>query len=1186
MKKILTVLLFAICFACAVGLFAACSGTEKVLEGEYETNYHKVFSDECDDFMTIDGKLEEEAWQNKKYLTNVCAVPELNNDATVHYTVHMTEKGLYVGSYVDDTTFFYNRMYSDSNSNWKIYISPVGQKTNNQAFVKTFQIDYKSIRSAQGARVSSAVYVDGEVNSGNTRGASMEMFVTWAELNIDVTAYEKGYPDQISMYATYKVILDSTGSSARVLSTAFTSTSKPSMYYLFDNGGYLNADGEGAVLGDAPTGYAKTNGWDISGLSQGQAESVSDNVQIIWFRDAYSARWAAEVKISPVDDIEDSGPKVGMIALRDTNNFRAFLLNAADGNLTESEGVRNFDRCHMFGLTYYPSYTWTMSALGVDSSVDMDAYQDGCMMKVVKDGAKMYYFINDTFVYSEECPYIDGSVYVGLVSIGFDAVFSDYVFTDYADDEAGLGAELEGMVRLSVVNGVGGTAQTEKIAAKEGTDVVLALNVWQGYEIQSVSANGKDITQTLRENAGGNNLYLTDGSCTIEGITEDTLFEVEYKPLSSQKQITLSIQDGEGKALSGRAILYSETDPLLRYETSVGVSGTRCILPDDRGSLKVLAVTGDSGTVISDLDMEKDSYVLTIGEPLVGGDYTFGEYSVVSGRTGWDYLFQSEGTVYADNGANGTYAYFGGHFDDTAVLKLTIRKSVSVEEWLFAGIVMSNADKRVEIGVQGQKLRYYNGSSSDYTDREGVFSASLFGTAEKEISLTFVRNDGKLYIYERTDGTETLVCQMEDLLVGDAAYGLTLRANNTVNVSFTDLSLMTGTQAEEEIEENYTPGFFGAVSSGVNVDENSKTAVLPSASTGAYAYFSETTKSPHYAVVETTISGENTLWATVGFTMKSETDEAYFGLYANRFKAVLNGEVTYEGTSAVFDARAHQPMQNVKIKMFRSGERIYLCEDSGSGYSVKLQMDFSEMFADLYTSGMFGGETYYGVGVRGTNAAMTFSSVRFVTGDAASAEIEEGTKQKFFGTVSENAVVSEQDRSVTLPAISSGYAFAEFFAADGEGKAVVSFTVNYSGNGWPVIGFTMSDEAGNKVYMGMYATRLRTELNGSGTDSTKEHSGVFKADTRNGLTNVQLMMIRSGNSVTILEMIDGTWTVKKTAAFADLFGAAYQEGMFVGNTKYGVGVRATNADTVFTSVVYKTGAEAQSVIDLYLSSAN
>ena len=271
MNKKLLVLLVAACAIFATGIFAACSSSE-TLGGKYTTDYHRVFTDECDDFMTIDGKLDEEVWTNKKYVTNAFPVPGLVNDVSLKYTVHATEKGLYIGSTVNDTDFRCVRPFSKSDSNWKVYVAPDGATVNNQAYVKSFQIDYAGVRSAQAAKVSSAVSVDGEVNSGNTRGASMEAFVTWEQLNIDCSGYEQGYPDKIRAYVTYTIVSGSSRESSRVISSAFTGAAKPSMYYLFGAEGYVNADRDDAILGDAPNGFAKTSGWDLSG--DGFVESV------------------------------------------------------------------------------------------------------------------------------------------------------------------------------------------------------------------------------------------------------------------------------------------------------------------------------------------------------------------------------------------------------------------------------------------------------------------------------------------------------------------------------------------------------------------------------------------------------------------------------------------------------------------------------------------------------------------------------------------------------------------------------------------------------------------------------------------------------------------------------------------------------------------------------------------------
>ena len=58
MKKFLVVWLSALCVICAAVFLTACTGKTEQLDGEYKPEYHKVFTDECDAFMNIDGKLD------------------------------------------------------------------------------------------------------------------------------------------------------------------------------------------------------------------------------------------------------------------------------------------------------------------------------------------------------------------------------------------------------------------------------------------------------------------------------------------------------------------------------------------------------------------------------------------------------------------------------------------------------------------------------------------------------------------------------------------------------------------------------------------------------------------------------------------------------------------------------------------------------------------------------------------------------------------------------------------------------------------------------------------------------------------------------------------------------------------------------------------------------------------------
>lgn len=70
MKKFLVIWFSALLCICAAVFMTACTGKTESLNGEYKPEYHKVFTEDCDAFMQIDGRLDENEWKNKKYFSN------------------------------------------------------------------------------------------------------------------------------------------------------------------------------------------------------------------------------------------------------------------------------------------------------------------------------------------------------------------------------------------------------------------------------------------------------------------------------------------------------------------------------------------------------------------------------------------------------------------------------------------------------------------------------------------------------------------------------------------------------------------------------------------------------------------------------------------------------------------------------------------------------------------------------------------------------------------------------------------------------------------------------------------------------------------------------------------------------------------------------------------------------------
>ena len=63
------------------------------------------------------------------------------------------------------------------------------------------------------------VIVEGELNSGNTTKATLEMFLPWETLRVDVT---KGIPQTVGILPCYRAPLEIGGSTAWMSPSVFT----------------------------------------------------------------------------------------------------------------------------------------------------------------------------------------------------------------------------------------------------------------------------------------------------------------------------------------------------------------------------------------------------------------------------------------------------------------------------------------------------------------------------------------------------------------------------------------------------------------------------------------------------------------------------------------------------------------------------------------------------------------------------------------------------------------------------------------------------------------------------------------------------------------------------------------------------------------------------------------------------
>ena len=260
----------ALAAACCMMLLplAGCSqeatiyDAENTVDNDYRGNYDPETEGGWTEDIVIDGKLDEELWQNKSYYTCGYAEDPENLYATYRLTAFPGETGVFIGGQSYDTdirrTDSYGSFAPDYNTGWEIYFFCLEKGTDQTIEQPTVIRDFVmvdangSIVFMTGLRGAGEVYVEGEIGSGETVGMSFELFIPYTELGVST---ENGTPDVFNMLPIYRTYLPGSSMATRMSLNPFPWIYTPG-YYRFDQNGYQNADAEGAVVGDMRSGFA------------------------------------------------------------------------------------------------------------------------------------------------------------------------------------------------------------------------------------------------------------------------------------------------------------------------------------------------------------------------------------------------------------------------------------------------------------------------------------------------------------------------------------------------------------------------------------------------------------------------------------------------------------------------------------------------------------------------------------------------------------------------------------------------------------------------------------------------------------------------------------------------------------------------------------------------------------------
>ena len=860
MKKRFKVII-AVLLALSLSAFvlAACSGdtnADKIDSSElggYDYSQEAAFGEVPDENVRIDGVLDEDLWKNLNYMRHTDPARE---GVTINVTTHFSEKGLYIGAYSNDKKIYWNgKNYYHWNTHFFFRIAS-GNTTSYSQNVREILIDANNVFPGS-TRVNAKSAVLGEgVNTGQSDGLSVEMFLTWDAIGIKLATDGEGnaiLPENIKLYWRYRFVENNNGTNSKAYDSRNTfdyNAGEMGNYAFYGKDGFISADKEGAVIGDAFNGVSKSAGWDVSRESEGVVKSINPAYQGIFFKQAYASSFVMSAKIRPIKGLTGNiGAKAGLLMYKNNNEYRAVTLDVSNENRSGDKLVSD----KLFAVTHYPSDIYTLLPLNSGNNIEYSQDETLAELTVIKDGATLYYVVNGKLVYTEQQSYISDKVVAGFYASHAEVEFTDYSFTSYDSNSEGINAEIAKYAYKITVPGMndvtGGNITSDVMAVPKG-DLTAKANITittqSGYIPNKITINGKDVTEKANAESV-KNVY------TITNITEDMSVGAEFIQIPQDQRVTVSGKvvgaDREGAVVdSAQMKIFAKDgsgDIVPLYMVSyVADSRGQFTLTLVKGYTYVMEITGLGyrklvyETEVIDSDIIDDTSTSDIYEGLeitaqanvVGGSVNssvrYDQYdspvnlniNVSSNSTPWDLSREDEAiAVYNSNVPDMSTIFFTGKADVNAVMEVTITNTTDInlfpdyEKDPSAGFVITDGGTRMFIGLLRQGIRVLptGGWNGDQFDANNLVKYNTVNSVGSTATLKIIR-EGRFYyvfiddvlVYTYENYTFTIGASLNGASVSvdkPTAFGFAVTTSYPINIEFTDYRCVTGQEAIDEI---------------------------------------------------------------------------------------------------------------------------------------------------------------------------------------------------------------------------------------------------------------------------------------------------------------------------------------------------------------------------------------------------
>ena len=511
--------------ACAGTLIAAaaCGGSayNKVdYDGEYEWKYEPSMSAEADSDMKIDGNLSEDRWKDLDWLEHS------QKGVDVRYTTSFSPRGLYIAAEAkQENMIFTNIRDYLNNASFRFYV--INTKITHYSIrdCVSFYVDESTSRCNEQLAYSAKAVKTKDAESGKDV-LTAEFFVTWDTLRYDVDE-ETGMPEYARFVPIFRYVETANSMDNLDITPMFGKVITEYVYdsFCFDGNGYINKDAEGAELGDAANGFAKSDAWDLSqilGDENGENKKISSThggEQAIFFKNIYSDRYAYSVKMKINRTAEyPTSARSGVCDMKSAKEFNS--LNVDTLVYTKNKRELNLSRYDFYVIAGNITF---MDVVQQEESDTID-------ITVIKDDANYYYIFNGKYVTGVNLPWLGGKTCPGLFSLNTIVEYSDWSVTDYegAEHDEEFNALLgQYLYKLNApLNLSGGSLLLDKIAvSSDGADsCTLSVQATNGFVLTDLSVNGKSEYDNLFAS-------ITDGKLVFENVNEDMSFNAVFSPM-------------------------------------------------------------------------------------------------------------------------------------------------------------------------------------------------------------------------------------------------------------------------------------------------------------------------------------------------------------------------------------------------------------------------------------------------------------------------------------------------------------------------------------------------------------------------------------------------------------------------------------------------------------------------------